>query len=123
MRTRRRATINDLRVAIDCMPRATRIALLVSAMLIFITGLAVPRAFAGEATTFALTYAVVRLAHLALYADASRHGSAAWAAISGFAVTVGIGMALLIVGSLVRGRSETSSGRLRWRSTMPGRRG
>jgi hypothetical protein len=28
MRTRRRATINDLRVAIDCMPRATRIAML-----------------------------------------------------------------------------------------------
>jgi low temperature requirement protein LtrA len=77
-----------------------RLALLVSAVLIFITGLAVPRAFAGEAPTFVLTYAVVRFAHLALYADASRHASAAWAAIAGFAVTVGIGMALLIAGSL-----------------------
>src|SRR5204862_4094613 len=39
--------------------------------------------------------------HLALYADASRRGSASWAAIAGFAVTVVIGMALLIAGSFV----------------------
>jgi low temperature requirement protein LtrA len=70
---------------------------------IFITGLAVPRAFGSEATLFACTYAVVRLLHLALYIDASRRGNAAWSAIVGFAVTVVIGMVLLIVGSFLHG--------------------
>jgi len=80
-----------------------RAALVVSAILIFITGLAVPHAFGAEATWFAVTYAGVRFIHLALYADASRRGNASWAAIAGFGVTVLIGMALLIVGSFFDG--------------------
>ena len=80
-----------------------RAALVLSLILIFITGLAVPHAFGDEATLFALTYAGVRLVHLALYADASRRGNASWAAIAGFGVTVLIGMALLIVGSFFDG--------------------
>ena len=76
-----------------------RIALLFAMLLIFISGLAIPEAFGDEATLFAVTYAGVRLVHLALYADASRRGNASWAAIAGFAVTVVIGMALLIAGS------------------------
>ncbi len=48
----------------------------------------------------------MRLLHLALYADASRKGNAAWSAIVGFAVTVGIGMALLIVGSFTTGAAR-----------------
>jgi low temperature requirement protein LtrA len=83
-----------------------RLALLVSMVLIFVTGLAVPGAFGGEATLFALTYAGVRFIHLGLYADASRSGNASWAAIAGFAVTVAIGMALLIVGSLLHGTAR-----------------
>ncbi len=82
---------------------AMRAALLVATVFIFIAGLAVPRAFGGESTLFAVTYAAVRFMHLALYADASRKGNASWSAISGFAVTVAIGMALLIVGSLLHG--------------------
>jgi low temperature requirement protein LtrA len=70
---------------------------------IFITGLGVPGAFAGEGTLFAVTYAVVRLLHLGLYADASRKGNASWSAIAGFGVTVLIGMALLVGGSFVHG--------------------
>jgi low temperature requirement protein LtrA len=80
-----------------------RVALVVSAILIFITGLAVPHAFGDEATWFAVTYAGVRFIHLALYADASRRGNASWAAITGFGVTVVIGMTLLIVGSFFEG--------------------
>ena len=76
-----------------------RIALLLAMLLIFISGLAIPGAFGDEATLFAVTYAGVRLLHLGLYADASRRGNASWAAIAGFAVTVIIGMALLIAGS------------------------
>src|SRR5205823_1374399 len=66
-------------------------------------GLSVPHAFDSEGTLFAATYAVVRLLHLALYADASRQGNAAWSAIAGFALTVAIGMALLIAGSFLSG--------------------
>jgi low temperature requirement protein LtrA len=44
--------------------------------------------------------------HLALYVDASRRGNAAWSAIAGFAITVLIGMALLIVGSFLSGAAR-----------------
>jgi low temperature requirement protein LtrA len=70
-------------------------------VLIFIAGLAVPHVFENEATLFACTYAGVRFLHLALYADASRRGQAAWSAIAGFAATVTAGMALLIAGSFL----------------------
>jgi low temperature requirement protein LtrA len=80
-----------------------RVALVVSMVAIFITGLAVPHAFGTDATVFAVSYAFVRFVHLALYADASRRGNASWAAIAGFATTVAIGMALLVVGSLFDG--------------------
>src|ERR1700736_4941364 len=70
-----------------------RLSLLVATAFIFIAGLAIPQAFGAEGLLFAASYAVVRLLHLLLYADASRRGSAAWSAIAGFGVTVGIGMA------------------------------
>ena len=80
-----------------------RACLLISTAVIFITGLAVPGAFGSEGTVFAVSYAIVRFMHLALYADASRQGNASWSAIAGFAVTVAIGMALLIAGSFADG--------------------
>jgi low temperature requirement protein LtrA len=80
-----------------------RACLLVSSVAIFITGLSIPHAFGSEATLFALTYALVRILHLVLYADASRRGNASWSAIVGFALTVLIGMALLIAGSFATG--------------------
>ncbi len=84
-----------------------RASLLVSSIAIFIAGLSVPHAFGSEATLFAVSYAVVRFLHLGLYADASKRGNAAWAAIAGFAVTVTIGMALLIAGSFASGAART----------------
>jgi low temperature requirement protein LtrA len=48
----------------------------------------------------------VRGLHLALYADASRRGNASWAAIAGFALTVAIGMGLLVAGSLLDGTAR-----------------
>ena len=85
---------------------ALRACLLVSAISIFITGLSIPHAFGTEATLFAVTYAIVRFLHLALYADASRRGNAKWSAIAGFALTVTIGMALLIAGSFATGAAR-----------------
>jgi low temperature requirement protein LtrA len=86
--------------------RTLTLSLLVATVAVFITGLALPRAFKAEATLFAASYAVVRLLHLVLYADASRKGNAAWSAIAGFAITVGIGMALLIGGSFTTGAAR-----------------
>jgi low temperature requirement protein LtrA len=77
--------------------------LLLATVFIFVAGLAVPRAFHEAGTLFAVSYAAVRFLHLALYADASRRGNASWASIAGFAVTVAIGMALLIAGSIPTG--------------------
>lgn len=80
-----------------------RVVMLAASAFIFIAGLALPQAFGSEGMLFAVTYAVVRLLHLMLYADASRRGHAAWAAIAGFAVTVLVGMALLIAGAALHG--------------------
>ena len=83
-----------------------RLALLVAAAFIFIAGLALPEAFGSEGLLFAITYAVVRFIHLALYADASRRGNASWRAIAGFAVTVAIGMGLLLLGAALHGTAR-----------------
>jgi low temperature requirement protein LtrA len=80
--------------------------MLLATAFIFITGLALPQAFGSEGTLFAVSYTVVRLLHLVLYADASRKGNASWAAIAGFGVTVLIGMALLIAGSFLHGTAR-----------------
>jgi low temperature requirement protein LtrA len=81
--------------------------LFVAMILTFIVALALPNAFGEEATMFASAYAGVRLLHLALYVEASRRGDASLAAIAAFAVTVAIGMALLVVGSLVGDPART----------------
>jgi low temperature requirement protein LtrA len=83
-----------------------RAALLLGMLLIFVAGLALPRAFGDESTLFATTYAAVRLLHLGLYAHASRQGNASWAAISGFGLTVVVGMALLVAGSFEDGTAR-----------------
>lgn len=85
-----------------------RLTMLVATALIFLVGLAVPRAFGSDGTLFAITYTGVRLLHLALYVDAARRGNAQLRAITGFAVTVAIGMALLIGGSLLHGFARVS---------------
>jgi low temperature requirement protein LtrA len=83
-----------------------RLCLLLATVFIFITGLALPQAFGSESTLFAVSYTIVRLLHLVLYADASRKGNASWAAIAGFGVTVLIGMGLLIAGSFLDGTAR-----------------
>lgn len=89
-------------------------ALFAGLVLIFVAGLAVPHVFEDEATLFACTYAGVRFLHLALYADASRRGHAAWSAIAGFAATVTVGMALLIAGSFL----DTTARTLLWAAAV-----
>jgi low temperature requirement protein LtrA len=83
--------------------RTLQAVLLAGMVLVFLVGLSVPRAFGPESLLFAASYAAVRLLHLAVYADAARHGNAGAGAIAGFAVTVVIGMALLIAGAVAAG--------------------
>ena len=83
-----------------------RLALLLAMVLVFVSGLALPHAFDDEAPVFAIAYATVRFLHLGLYADASRRGNASWAAIAGFAVTVAIGMVLLVAGAFAGGTAQ-----------------
>jgi low temperature requirement protein LtrA len=87
--------------AFDDEARELRLELLVAMGFIFVAGLALPHAFGTRGTLFAVTYTVVRLLHLVLYAQASRAGRAQWSAIGGFAITVVVGMALLIAGSFL----------------------
>jgi low temperature requirement protein LtrA len=75
---------------------------------IFLAGLALPHAFGADSTLFVVAYAVVRFLHLWLYADASRKGNASWRAISGFAVTVVIGMLLFPAGSFLHGAARAA---------------
>jgi low temperature requirement protein LtrA len=83
--------------------RVLRAVLLLALVLVFVAGLALPRAFGSDALLFVGAYVAVRLVHLGLYADASRRGHAAWSAIAGFAITVAIGMGLLVAGALASG--------------------
>ncbi|MGZ4294466.1 MAG: low temperature requirement protein A [Solirubrobacteraceae bacterium] len=83
--------------------RTLRACLLTGTVLVFIVGLAVPNAFGRNSLLFALAYAAVRFLHLGVYIDASRRGHASRAAILGFAVTVVIGMLLLVAGAVTHG--------------------
>ncbi len=83
--------------------RTLRACLLAGTALIFVVGLAVPHAFDRNSLLFALAYAAVRFLHLGVYADAARRGNARRAAIAGFAVTVVVGMVLLVAGAVVHG--------------------
>jgi low temperature requirement protein LtrA len=89
--------------ALEAESRTLRAYLLVATVLIFIAGLALPRAFGAQAPLFAVAYILVRIVHMKLYIDAARAGRAGLAAILGFAVTTGIGMLLLMLGALVGG--------------------
>ena len=86
--------------------RTLRACLLAGTALIFVVGLAVPNAFGRNSLLFALAYAAVRFMHLGVYADAARRGNAGRAAILSFAVTVVIGMVLLVAGAVAHGSAR-----------------
>ena len=81
--------------------------LFLAMILTFIVALALPNAFGREAMAFTLAYTGVRLLHLGLYVAASRRGHARLGAITGFAATVVIGMALLVTGSIIGDPART----------------
>jgi low temperature requirement protein LtrA len=80
-----------------------RAVLLLATALIFLAGVALPRAFTSRSVLFAATYGGVRLLHLGLYLDAARRGAASMRAILGFSFTTLAGIALLIAGAALGG--------------------
>lgn len=89
--------------ALDAESRRLRGFLLLATVLIFVGGLALPRAFGDEALLFTVAYVLVRIIHMKLYVDAARAGRAGLSAILGFGATTAIGMLPLLVGALVGG--------------------
>jgi low temperature requirement protein LtrA len=83
--------------------RTVTLTLLVAMGVIFVAGVALPQAFGSRAVLFSASYAVVRFMHLGLYAYESRIGNADWRSIAGFAITVAIGMLLLLGGAFTHG--------------------
>jgi low temperature requirement protein LtrA len=80
-----------------------RAALLLATALIFLAGVALPRAFTSRSVLFASAYSGVRLLHLALYVDAARRGTASMRAILGFTFSTLAGIALLMIGAVLGG--------------------
>jgi low temperature requirement protein LtrA len=85
---------------------AVRLSLLVAMAALSISALTVPDAFADRAVEFALAYAVVRAAHIALFTLASRDDPALRHSVAGLSLSTAVGVALLIAGALVGGTGQ-----------------
>jgi low temperature requirement protein LtrA len=85
---------------------AVRIAIFAAMAALLIVSLCVPKAFDNLALTFALAYGVVRAAHIALFAIASREDPALRQSVTGLAVSTAIGVGLLACASLFDGAAQ-----------------
>jgi low temperature requirement protein LtrA len=68
-----------------------------------VAALCVPQAFGSKALLFACAYAVVRIAHIALYMIASREDPELRRSVIGLAVSSAVGAGLLVVASFTGG--------------------
>ncbi|MDX6647637.1 MAG: hypothetical protein QOK40_3364 [Miltoncostaeaceae bacterium] len=85
---------------------------------LLVAALCVPGAFGGSALLFAGAYAVVRVAHIALFWLASRGQPALRRSVIGLAGSTAMGSGLLIAAALVDGPARGAlSGWPRWPST------
>lgn len=82
---------------------AVRIAMFVAMGAFLIAALCVPKAFGGDALTFALAYAVVRAAHIALFLIASREDPGLRHSVLGLAISTAIGAGLLLLAAFAHG--------------------
>jgi low temperature requirement protein LtrA len=82
---------------------AVRFAIFVSMAGLLVAGLAVPDAFGHAGLIFAIAYAVVRIAHIALFMLASREDAHLRSSVVGLAVSTAIGTGLLVAASFTDG--------------------
>src|SRR6185503_19619449 len=77
---------------------AVRLVMFAAMAAFLVAALAVPEAFADEALTFAIAYAVVRVAHIALFLLASREDVELRKSVIGLAISTALGAGLIIAG-------------------------
>jgi low temperature requirement protein LtrA len=82
---------------------SVRLVMFASMAAFLVAALCVPQAFGSKALLFACAYAVVRLAHIALYMIASREDPELRRSVIGLAVSSAVGAGLLIVASFTGG--------------------
>jgi low temperature requirement protein LtrA len=85
---------------------AVRGVIFVAMAALLVAALCVPAAFGDLALTFAIAYAVVRAAHIALFVLASRGDDAFRQSVLGLAVSTAVGVGLLIGASFVDGATQ-----------------
>jgi low temperature requirement protein LtrA len=74
---------------------------------LLVTSLSVPGAFGDLGMIFAIAYGVVRAAHIALFVLASRDDPGLRHSVVGLAASTAIGIAVLVIGSVLDGNART----------------
>jgi low temperature requirement protein LtrA len=82
---------------------AVRLVIFVAMAGLLVVGLCVPEAFGDTALVFACAYAVVRVAHVALFMLASRDDPLFRTSVVGLAISTAIGVGLLVAASFADG--------------------
>ena len=82
---------------------AVRLVIFGAMAALLVVGLCVPQAFGDAALIFALAYAVVRVAHIALFVLASRDDAAFRHSVTGLGISTAIGVGLLVAASFADG--------------------
>jgi low temperature requirement protein LtrA len=82
---------------------AVRLVMFVAMAAFLVAALAVPDAFGDDAVTFAISYSVLRVAHIALFLLASGNEPDLRHSVWGLAASTAIGCALIIVGAFATG--------------------
>jgi low temperature requirement protein LtrA len=80
---------------------AVRMAIFAAMAALLVVALSVPEAFDQHALAFALSYGVVRAAHIALFVLASRDDPGLRHSVWGLAASTALGIAILVVGTLL----------------------
>jgi low temperature requirement protein LtrA len=89
--------------ALDPEEDAVRLVIFAAMAALLVVGLCVPHAFDDAALIFALAYAFVRVAHIALFMLASRDDSLFRKSVVGLAISTAIGVGLLVGASFADG--------------------
>jgi low temperature requirement protein LtrA len=85
-----------------------RLVLFVAMAAVLVASLCVPHAFGDLALTFVVAYAVVRASHIALFVLASRGDAGLRHSVVGLAASTALGIAILVVGSLLGGNARAA---------------
>lgn len=91
---------------IDPEEGSVRLAMFAAMAGLLVAALCVPGAFGREALLFACVYAVVRAAHIALFAIASREDAELRRSVVGLAASTALGVGLLVAAAFVGGAGQ-----------------